>query len=275
MRPISIPSWHRNQRSPIRVSCQFSIRVSRSRGHEFRRSAGDPASADLRARAAALSKRILDPLRPSIGGARLLLSPDGALNLVPMGALVNERGRYLAERFEISYLTSGRDLLRFGADSPLSSNPVVMANPDYGQRVATARVEPATRTLQERSEELDRGGFTFRALPGTAQEGEAIGALLQSESAHILTGAQATEANLKRVHGPRILHLATHGFFLNDQEAVSATRDARASAMTASSRRWKLRGWICAAPSWWCSLPARPASAKYAAASGLPACAAG
>ena len=35
--------------------------------------------------------------------------------------------------------------------------------------------------------------------------------------AKVLTGAQATEAALKQVQGPAILHVATHGFFLQDQ----------------------------------------------------------
>lgn len=57
----------------------------------------------------------------------------------------------------------------------------------------------------------------FIALPGTAAEGTALGALLPG--AHVLTGARATESELKQVRGPSLLHIATHGFFLNDQPA--------------------------------------------------------
>ncbi len=35
--------------------------------------------------------------------------------------------------------------------------------------------------------------------------------------AKVLIGADATEAAMKQVRGPRILHVATHGFFLSDQ----------------------------------------------------------
>jgi CHAT domain-containing protein len=34
----------------------------------------------------------------------------------------------------------------------------------------------------------------------------------------VLTGERATEAALKQLHSPGILHVATHGFFLRDQE---------------------------------------------------------
>src|SRR5262249_18139379 len=37
----------------------------------------------------------------------------------------------------------------------------------------------------------------------------------------VLLGEQATEATLKKVRAPRILHIATHGFFLSDQETPS------------------------------------------------------
>ena len=35
-------------------------------------------------------------------------------------------------------------------------------------------------------------------------------------------GAQATKAALKRIAAPRILHIATHGFFLSDKEITAA-----------------------------------------------------
>jgi CHAT domain-containing protein len=52
-------------------------------------------------------------------------------------------------------------------------------------------------------------------LPGTAQEAKALGDVLSGVK--LWTGAQATEAALKQVSGPSILHIATHGFFLPDQ----------------------------------------------------------
>jgi CHAT domain-containing protein len=141
---------------------------------------------------------------------------------VPMAALLDEGGQYLAQRFQISYLTSGRDLLRLSEAPVPSSNALVVADPEYGARAALASAELTSTPVRERSAELDRGGLTFRSLPGTAREGQAISTLLRGEGARVLTGMQATEANLKRVHGPRILHLATHGFFLKDQQPAIA-----------------------------------------------------
>ena len=58
----------------------------------------------------------------------------------------------------------------------------------------------------------------FGPLPGAADEVRALKELLPT--ATFLTGAQATEAALRRVNGPRLLHVATHGFFLRDDEGA-------------------------------------------------------
>jgi CHAT domain-containing protein len=62
---------------------------------------------------------------------------------------------------------------------------------------------------------------TFDRLPGTATESRAVGTLLNP--ATVLTGIDATETALKAVQSPRILHIATHGFFLADQDLSAAT----------------------------------------------------
>ena len=179
---------------------------------QFRIAAGNPELPNLRSLATALHQKLFAPLEPHTRGARqLLLSPDATLNLTPMAALVNAQGRYLIEQFEISYLTSGRDLLRVASREPTNTAPVVMADPDYGSKTAALQ----TPALQ-RSADLDRSGLVFRSLPGTALEAQAIKTLLRNDVRMFVRGT-ATEANLKQVHRPRILHLATHGFFLEPQ----------------------------------------------------------
>jgi hypothetical protein len=54
----------------------------------------------------------------------------------------------------------------------------------------------------------------FAPLPGTAEEARSIQSLFPE--AEILTGRQATKASLRGVEAPAILHIATHGCFLDD-----------------------------------------------------------
>ena len=54
----------------------------------------------------------------------------------------------------------------------------------------------------------------FAPLPGTAQEARAIHSLFPE--AEVLTGPRATVDRLKQTDAPNILHIATHGFFLED-----------------------------------------------------------
>ena len=59
--------------------------------------------------------------------------------------------------------------------------------------------------------------MTFNPLPGSGVEATNVARLL-GDDAILRLGADAREAELKAVVSPRVLHLATHGFFLSDQE---------------------------------------------------------
>jgi CHAT domain-containing protein len=178
----------------------------------------DPASMDVKARGRALDERIMQPLRPYLGGAtRLLVSPDGGLNLVPFEALVDEHGRYLIERYATSYLTSGRDLLRMGAPRGTPGKPVIVADPLFGEPAAAAARAPRRASADTRRSVTDASDMStlyFAPLSGSALEGRAIKSLFPD--ATLLTGRRASKEAIERVAAPSILHVASHGFFLSD-----------------------------------------------------------
>ena len=168
----------------------------------------------------------MQPIRAHLGSAQqLLLSPDGALNLLPFGVLQDAKGRLLAEQYELTYLTSGRDLLRPVTPGGPSHPALLLADPDFGPLEAPpgeAAVE------QRRSVDFNRGALRFGPLAGTAQEAQVLRSLLKLNESQVLTQGRATETALKKVHGPKILHLATHGFFLTDlpEDLNSSSRGA-------------------------------------------------
>ncbi len=157
-------------------------------------------------------------IEPALGGTRrVLLAPDGALNLVPFAALVDERGKFLVETMEFSYLTSGRDLLRqIGpGGGPAPGKPFLFANPAFD----AGHADRSGRAEQRRS--IDLRAMTWAGLPGTAEEGTAIAKLVPAMV--FIQGRDATEGRLKTVISPRILHIATHGFFLDADEEPGDT----------------------------------------------------
>lgn len=78
-----------------------------------------------------LYRLVFKPLLPFLRGTtRLFVSPDGQLALVPFAALHDGR-RFLANTFDFTYLTSGRDLLPRPDGIPVSRSVVILADPDY------------------------------------------------------------------------------------------------------------------------------------------------
>jgi len=190
---------------------------------EFRKALADPNNSDVRTLARALDERVMRPVRKLLGGKHnILISPDGALNLIPFAALVDEQGRYLVENYTITYLTSGRDLLRLQTRSESRGKPVVIADPAFDLAIGTGEAAEEDGEAARGRRSVDFGQLKFGPLKGTAGEASALSSMMRD--AQVLTGPQATEAALKHLAGPRLLHVATHGFFLPDAPDVVPTQ---------------------------------------------------
>ena len=175
----------------------------------FRRNLADRQTPipQLQKTARQLDEKLMQPIRQLLGNTKtLLLSPDSALNLIPFEVLVDENNQYLVENYQITYLTSGRDLLRQKEKFASQQPPLIIADPLYNQTGQKVALNPKyTRSI-------NLADSAFYPLEATKEEAEAIKKLLPQ--ATVLTQAQATENALKQVKKPNILHIATHGFFL-------------------------------------------------------------
>ena len=203
----------------------------------MRAALGDPGRKNVKQIARTLDEKVMQRIRVLAGDVtELLVSPDGALNLLPFESLVDEGGKYLVERYSITYLTSGRDLLRMQAGRKSPSNSLVLADPLFGDSRISRRAKDNVRNSQppvgrqkSATSLSDLSQLSFEQLSGTKLEAEAIKSLFPE--ATLLTGAQATEARLKSSVAPRLLHIATHGFFLTSRSASmneATPRDIRA-----------------------------------------------
>ena len=207
----------------------------------WRRALEERRAAELRAAAAELGRRIWEPLRPHLGDARtVLIAPDGNLAFFPFAALPGGRpGSYLIEDLAIGYVASGRSAIEALTDpqGPAGLGLLAVGDVDFradpGQPGPSPRFPPGVPLIAK------RGGF--RPLPGTGPEArravELFHATFAGQPTELLTGAEPTEAALKRrLDGGRwrAVHLGTHGFFESP---------ARIAALRAEVRREDPFGW--------------------------------
>jgi tetratricopeptide (TPR) repeat protein/CHAT domain-containing protein len=149
----------------------------------------------------------------------VIISPDGQLNFISFATLLTSKDHFLAEDYGIQYVSSGRDLLR---DTKLAPNSQLIAfgDPDFNLNAVAANKGklPTAQQIAFRGktrQDLERLGL--RALPGTKAEC----ALLAEKAKQWkwpcskFLAADATEAELRKLRSPHILHLATHGFVLD------------------------------------------------------------
>lgn len=180
---------------------------------QLRRLLGDKGS-DLRQLntvAQQLEAKLTRPIRAGLGNTRkLLLSPDAQLNLLPFGALMDENNRYLAENYSISYLTSGRDLFQLQQlqTAQPRQNTLIVADPDFTNGSSSGEGNSS------RSADLNLLSCCG-PVKGSAKEAEVLQKLMPQ--AKVMTQRNATKEVIQQAKAPKILHIATHGFFLSDR----------------------------------------------------------
>ncbi|MCU0785180.1 MAG: CHAT domain-containing protein [Verrucomicrobia bacterium] len=217
-----------------------------------RMSAGQFAAKDLPPALQRLSRLVYAPLaRYLTNVSHLIVCPDGQLSRLPFEMLpCGQNGnKFLVEEKTISYVTSGREVVRLAKSlsrpaatlSPSDGEragrgavgkSLVMGNPDFDLDLNSVAAVYDRRTSTNRPVEIaavadsrynkkvlsrDYRGLKFNPLPGSGVEATNVAKLLGAD-AILRLGPEAREAELKAVVSPRVLHLATHGFFLSDQE---------------------------------------------------------
>ncbi len=132
----------------------------------------------------------------------VIISPDASLNFVSFATLLTPHNQFLAEKYSVRYVASGRDLLGERA-KPTNQDMILFAAPDYTAGGAADR--PQT-------------GLQLAPLPYFETNAAALSARARAWGwpVKVYAKADATEAQVRSIHAPHILHFATHGFFLPD-----------------------------------------------------------
>jgi len=142
----------------------------------------------------------------------LIISPDGRIDLLPFEALYDrKKKKFLLQKKNIRYVSSANEL--FLEIDTKRKDIVIFADPNFDASVnhnggKSGKIDP----------EVVRSDFS--KLPGTKKEAFAIKNIFPESKLYI--EENATEENLLNVDSPAILHIATHGFFLDKQVSYSA-----------------------------------------------------
>ncbi len=194
-----------------------------------------------------LYEKIWKPVEKQISNKELvLIAPDGGLNLVSFAGLLGEEGKYLIEKYPIHYLSSGRDLIRLGYETKPGSGLFALGDPDYNAP-ASVRLSRSKRRLTDSLSEPDyhpSGNVSSKyeklkdlivsPLPGTRSEVEKVAlSFRKSSNERVVTyfGPDASEEHFKdQAPGNRVIHLATHGYFIQGKKRGSMLRKRPESA---------------------------------------------
>lgn len=177
--------------------------------------------------AAEVIKLLWNPLKEHIlEGSTVYYVPSQMLFQVCLESLPLEDGTLLGDHYHFVRLSSARELVRKQNKSNAASavlygglqydlEPNVMAE--------NAKQYDLSSLMVMRGDYIVRGDSIFRELPGSKVEVERISEILNRSKFEVTpyTGVNGTEESFLSMHGkaPRILHLATHGFYYTPTEA--------------------------------------------------------
>ncbi|HCW07976.1 MAG TPA: hypothetical protein DGG95_11505, partial [Cytophagales bacterium] len=163
----------------------------------------------------AIQQKIADPysydqfwarIEPELTNKKTIyVSPDGVYNQINLNTLKKTNGDFVINRYDLALIGNSKDLIGLKKEKQLAAkkDAFLLGFPNYG-------------------------GATIAALPGTKTEIEGVSKILKVSGYQVSVAEQndATESKIKSIKGSSLVHIATHGYFLQDAEsAVGVTAD--------------------------------------------------
>jgi len=188
------------------------------------------------------------PLEAAIGNAkRIYFSTDGVLSQVSLALVPDDSGKLLIEKYDLRPVISTKDLLRKPPPAG-EQTAVLIGDPKFTATIVEQQIALAALSKRQSTEERSSGGgvelaskvpplpawgsgrrsfdvqkLTWPDLPATEIELRQLQeSLARAWQVKTYMEFEALEEVMKRLHGPRLLHVATHGFFLPDENQQQA-----------------------------------------------------
>jgi CHAT domain-containing protein/tetratricopeptide (TPR) repeat protein len=175
---------------------------------------------------------IWKPLEEYLSGVtEIYITPSGLLNKVSFAQLLPDDSTYLLDRYELHYVLSSRDIISKKAKSKeqrveikSENTAALFGGAEFGMsmegmqlQAEAIKVDPDAQVYRSLPDNAKCGGV-FQPLPNTLTEVYFINGILNDKGWSISLNAVTTaiETRVKSLSGesaPRVLHIATHGFF--------------------------------------------------------------
>lgn len=167
------------------------------------------------------------------GTKNIYLSADGIYNKVNIATLYDtEKKEYVIEKYSLRLLSNTRELVEATDESNPVNSAQVFGYPAYNLNNAVVADAGGVADAEGMRYSF---GDNVSELPGTLVELNNITSIMDQKSWEYqsYTRGEANEANIKKLQSPKIFHVATHGFFLED---IPVTDDENAGTASRSQR---------------------------------------
>lgn len=132
----------------------------------------------------------------------IYISPDGVYNQLNLNTFKTPTADYVVNRYDLVIIGNSKDLISLKSKKAgvPKKNAFLLGFPEYG----TTEVS---------------------ALPGTKVEIDGVSKILKTSGYQVSQFMQndATEKNVKALSGPALVHIATHGYFLQDHDEAAGS----------------------------------------------------
>lgn len=178
------------------------------------------------------------------GKKKIYFAADGIFNNINIEALrlPGDGLHYLGDQYKIELVNSSREIFTATTNYNTLKSIALFGYPSYTlskneQRdiIRNSKIDTTELSFLRGSKGIT-AEYAFKPLPATKHEVEEIGADLNAKgwNVTIYIGVNALEEQVKKIQSPRVLHIATHGFFAQDLQ-----EDGKVNFMGMDSRAVK------------------------------------
>jgi len=177
--------------------------------------------------------RFIDSKLNDKGIRKAYVSVDGIYNQINLNTLYDSKAeKYVLEKsIDYQMLSNTKDFLNFKpteyTKKTLRKKVIIVGNPNFDYEDEVQGEQSVAMNSKIKNELLQKfvGGH-IAPLPGTAVEVVNIKKTLKENKvkAYSFTEQDASELKVKSLDNPKILHIATHGFFLGDAGGSNADK---------------------------------------------------